>query len=284
LNSIFVSDLHGRKGHYERLFKIISKELPEGVFFGGDLLPLKLKHDDSMKGFIENTLFSNIELIHRESDKQVRFFLIMGNDDPRIYENIFIEADRRGTINYVNESSAKFGDYYVSGYPYVPPTPFMLKDWEKYDVSRFVDVGAISPEDGIRSIPLTNDKIKFSTISNDLMKLKEITPPEKTIFLFHSPPYNSLLDRASLDGKKIDHAPLDVHIGSIAIKRFIAKFQPFITLHGHVHESSRLTGSWKEQFGKTFSFSAAYEGPELAIIRFDTENLENASRKLIKLS
>ena len=283
MKCVFVSDLHGKKGLYERLFRIILKELPDGVFIGGDILPLKLKNDETMEGFIEKTLLSNIEFIDKKSEKQVKFFLIMGNDDPRIFESIFIEADRRGIINYVNETSIKFGDYYVSGYSCVPPTPFKLKDWEKYDVSRFVDVGAISPEDGIRSIPLTNDKIKFDTISNDLMKLKNISPPEKTIYLFHSPPYKSLLDRASLDGKKIDHAPMDVHIGSIAIKRFIEKSQPFITLHGHVHESSRLTGSWKEQFGKTFSFSAAYEGPELAIIRFDTENLKNASRELVKL-
>lgn len=283
MKCVFVSDLHGKKGLYEKLFRIVLKELPDGVFIGGDVLPLKLKNDEMMEKFIENTLLSNIELIGKKSENQVRFFLIMGNDDPRIYEKIFIEVDRRGIINYVNESSTKFGDYYVSGYSFVPPTPFKLKDWEKYDVSRFVDVGAISPEEGIRSIPLTNDKIKFDTISNDLMKLKNISPPEKTIYLFHSPPYKSLLDRASLDGKKIDHAPMDVHIGSIAIKRFIEKSQPFITLHGHVHESSRLTGSWKEQFGKTFSFSAAYEGPELALIRFDTENLKNASRELIKL-
>jgi Icc-related predicted phosphoesterase len=282
LKCIFVSDLHGKKGHYNRLFKIISNELPDGVFFGGDLLPLKLKHYNNMEDFIENILLSKIESIKKKSDKQVRFFLIMGNDDPKIYESIFVDADRIGLINYVQESSVKFGNHYVSGYSFVPPTPFILKDWEKYDVSRFVDVGAISPEEGMRTVHIDNDKIKFSTIIDDLKKLSQISPPEKTIFLFHSPPYKSLLDRASLDGKKLDHAPFDVHIGSIAIKRFITEFQPFITLHGHVHESSRLTGSWKEKFGKTFSFSAAYEGSELAIIRFNTENLENASRELIE--
>ena len=104
---------------------------------------------------------------------------------------------------------------------------------------------------------------------------------EKTIFLFHSPPYKSYLDRAALDGKIIDHAPVDVHVGSIAIKRFIEKRQPFITLHGHVHESTRLTGHWKERFGKTYSFNAGHDGSELALIRFCTDDLENASRSLI---
>ena len=81
-----------------------------------------------------------------------------------------------------------------------------------------------------------------------------------------------MLDRADLDGKKFDHAPLDVHIGSIAIKRFIIKYQPFITLHGHVHESSQLTGEWKQVFNQTLSFSAAYNGEKLAIVNFNTDN------------
>ena len=79
----------------------------------------------------------------------------------------------------------------------------------------------------------------------------------------------------------IDHAPVDVHIGSIAIKRFIKKEQPLITLHGHAHESTRLTGFWKERFGKTISFNASHDGPELSVIRFNTDNLDNATRSLI---
>ena len=82
----------------------------------------------------------------------------------------------------------------------------------------------------------------------------------------------------------VDHVPVDIHVGSIAIRRFIEKKQPFLTLHGHVHETVRLTGEWKEKKGKTFCFSAAHDGAELAVIRFDTDSLENAYRELIKTS
>jgi Icc-related predicted phosphoesterase len=106
----------------------------------------------------------------------------------------------------------------------------------------------------------------------------------KTIFLFHSPPYHSCLDRADLHGKKVDHTPVDVHVGSVAIQRFIKSKQPLLTLHGHVHESAQITGWWKEKVDRTFSFTAAHDGPELAIVRFDTENLKNATRELIAVS
>jgi Icc-related predicted phosphoesterase len=281
LNCIFVSDLHGYIKKYEKLFEIIRKEHPDAVFFGGDLLPNDFSIKKDMDEFLETNLFSKIKNVNQKNN--IRFFVIMGNDDPRIFEKYFIDADEKGLIEYVNEKTAKLQNLFVTGYSYVPPTPFQLKDWEKYDVSRFVDVGTISPEQGKRTIKIETDEIRFSTISEDLEKLVENSPPKKTIYLFHSPPYKSALDRADLDGKKVDHAPVDVHVGSIAIKRFIEKYNPFLTLHGHIHESSSITGKWSEKKNKTYSFSAAYEKSKLAIVRFNTDNLDAATRQIIDI-
>jgi len=283
LNCIFVSDLHGKTKRYESLFKIILKESPDAVFLGGDLLPNQFVLDSDMNEFIENRIFSNIKKIKEGTNKNIRFFVILGNDDPRMYEKFFIYADKKGIINYIHNKTIKYEKLCVSGYAYVPPTPFKLKDWERYDVSRYVDEGAISPEKGVRTIDISADEIKYATIAEDLEKLSKNSPADKTIFLFHSPPYNSLFDVADLDGEFVDHAPMDVHVGSIAIQKFIDKKQPFLTLHGHVHESTRLTGYWKERFGKTYSFSAAHDGPELALIRFNTDNLKKADRELIEV-
>ncbi len=169
----------------------------------------------------------------------------------------------------------------IYGYNYVPPTPFHLKDWEKYDVSRYVDPGCISPEDGKHSKKLEKNEIKYSTIQNDIKELVKEKNLDKSIFLFHSPPYKTKLDRAALDGKKIDHVPLDVHVGSIAIRRFIENQQPLLTLHGHIHESAEITGTWKDRIGKTYSFSAAHNGSELALVKFNLESLDKSERKII---
>ena len=278
MNCIFVSDIHGKKEHFEKIFKIVAEDKPDAVFLGGDILPNQFSIEGSVEEFIESVILKPIKKIDCTS-----FFVILGNDDPRIYEKQFIEADEQNILNYVNEKTVKFDDLFVTGYSYVPPTPFQLKDWERYDVSRFVDVGAISPEEGMRTVDVGSDEIRYSTISADLKKLSKNAPIDKTIFLFHSPPYNSNLDRAALDGESYDHAPLDVHIGSIAIQRFIEKSQPFLTLHGHVHESYSLTKIWKEKTGKTLSFQAANHNSDLAIIRFDTDDLEKATRDLVKV-
>lgn len=283
LDCIFVSDLHGKVKRYESLFKIILKEKPDAVFLGGDLLPNQFVLNSDINRFIDNEIFSNIKKI-KEANKNMKFFVILGNDDPRVYEKFFESADKKGMINYIHNKTVNYEKLYVSGYAYVPPTPFQLKDWERYDVSRYVDVGAISPEKGKRTVDVPADEIKYATIAEDLEELSKNSPMDNTIFLFHSPPYNSNLDIADLHGKMVDHAPMDIHVGSIAIQKFIDKKQPFLTLHGHVHESARLTGHWKERFGKTFSFTAAHDGPEFALIRFDTDNLKNATRELVAVS
>jgi len=278
LNCIFVSDIHGKKDHFKKLFEIIKKEMPDAVFFGGDILPNQFGIEGSVEDFIDNVIINNIKKM-----PNTKFFIILGNDDPRIYEKQFIKADEKGLLNYVNEKTIEFDGFFVTGYSYVPPTPFQLKDWEKYDVSRFVDVGAISPEEGMRTVDVEFDRMRYSTIAADLKNLSKNAPVDKTIFLFHSPPYDSNLDRAALDGETYDHAPLDVHIGSIAIQKFIEKSQPLLTLHGHVHESYSLTKIWKEKNGKTYSFQAANHNSDLAVIRFDTDDLEKATRDLVKV-
>ena len=275
-----MSDLHGKKRRYNTLFKIIEKEKPDGVFLGGDLLPGGFGINIDIDKFLQDVFLSKVSRL-KQSGIKTRFFTILGNDDPRTYESILKDVDKDNLIEYVHNHTVSFGNLFVTGYSYIPPSPFRLKDWEKYDVSQYVGVGTISPEKGIRTIEVSKDKIRYSTITEDLKKLSKNAPVEKTIFLFHSPPYNSYLDRADLDEKIVDHAPVDVHVGSIAIQRFIKKKQPLLTLHGHVHESTRLTGYWKEKIGKTHSFNAAHDGSELALIRFRTNDLENATRVLI---
>jgi hypothetical protein len=171
--------------------------------------------------------------------------------------------------------------YLIFGYACVPPTPFLLKDWERYDVSRYVDPGCVSPEDGRRTLPAIPEDVRYGTIAGDLLKLTEGEDMDRAIVLFHSPPYATPLDRAALDGRMFEGVPLDPHVGSIAIARFIEERQPRVTLHGHVHESVRLTGEWKHRMGRTIALGGAHDGPELALVRFDPERPEDAERVLL---
>lgn len=274
----FVSDLHGKTDRYEKLFHLILTEKPDAVFLGGDLLP----HSFAYKSFVADFLLPNLQMLKTNMlDEYPRIFLILGNDDARIEEPLILELEKQSLIEYIHFRKINFLEYDIYGYAFTPPSPFLLKDWEKYDVSRFVDPGSISPEEGKRTVEVSIHEKKYSTIKDDLDTLTKDEDLSKAIFLFHGPPYQTNLDRVALDGKLIDHVPVDTHAGSVAIKRFIEKKQPLITLHGHIHESVRISGSWKEKIGRSYCFGAAHNGNELAIVKFEFSNPETAERILL---
>jgi Icc-related predicted phosphoesterase len=278
MNCFFVSDLHGRIDRYEKLFNLIIAEKPEIVFFGGDLLPSFNLFDDFItEFFVKNLLLVKDNL--KETYPEI--FVILGNDDLKSEEEKLISAQDKNLFHYINLRKISFENINVYGYSCVPPSPFLLKDWEKYDVSRYVDPGCVSPEEGFRSVKIEESEIKFSTIKNDLDRLINNEDVRESVFLFHSPPYKTNLDRLDNDGKFIDYVPLDNFAGSIAIRKFIENHQPMLTLHGHIHESARKTGNWRDKIGRTHCFSAAHDGPELALVKFDTNNLDLAERFLI---
>jgi len=282
----FVSDLHGRVKCYQKLFSVVQQDIPKAVFLGGDLLPsgsLYFGEKDTFKNnFIDDFLVPELlKLRGVLKNNFPQFFIILGNDDARIEEAAILRHDQENLWKYMHNRKIAFMDFQIYGYSCVPPTPFALKDWERYDVSHFVDPGALAPEEGRLTAAVSKNEIRDHTIQDDLENLNAGDSLNKAIFLFHAPPYQTRLDRAALDGRFVEHAPLDVHVGSIAIRRFIENRQPLVTLHGHVHEAARLTGFWQEKIGRTHAFSAAHDGPELAIVCFDPARPENAIRRLL---
>jgi len=282
----FATDLHGRPDRYEKLFAAVEEQRPAILFLGGDLLPCYLAAPRSggpvREDFVNNYLIAKFQLLKKKlAGHYPRVFVILGNDDPRFEEASILGGEKAGVWRYLHNRRVAYGDFTFRGYAFVPPTPFLLKDWERYDVSRYVDPGCIPPTLGNRTVPVPADEAEYATIKEDLKDMTGSADLSKSVFLFHAPPYRTSLDRADLDGKMFDHAPLDVNVGSIAVKRFIEERQPYITLHGHVHESCRLTGSWMEKTGRTFSFSAAHDGEELAIVKFKLSDPRGAERALL---
>jgi len=278
----FATDLHGSVDRYNKLFAAIKREKPGVVFLGGDLLPHFTVRtgvsDDFMGGYVASKLGA---LRSDLGDTYPGVFVILGNDDARVEEQTLIDLASEGLLTYAHETRSDLAGHPVYGYSYIPPSPFLLKDWEKYDVSRYTPPGSVSPEEGRRSIPVEPRQSRHDTIAEDLERLVGETDLSNAVMLFHAPPHDCALDRAALDGKLIDHVPLDVHVGSIAIRKFIEGRQPYITLHGHIHESTRLTGAWHDRIGRTHMFNAAHDDPKLALVKFDLENPRDAERVLL---
>lgn len=283
---MFATDLHGHVDRWEKLFRAIAESPPRAVFLGGDLLPSGLLStmaaDPAHRDFVFDFLAPHLEELRRSLGPRFpKICTILGNDDGRFEEPSFLDVAAQGLLVYAHERRVELDPYVLYGYSYVPPTPFLLKDWERYDLSRFVDPGSVSPEEGWRSVPVDPNEARYATIAEDLLRLAGEADLARAVFLFHAPPYATHLDRAALDGKMVDHAPLDVHVGSIAMRTFIEERQPLVTLHGHIHESARLTGEWRDRIGRTLLLGAAHDGPELALVRIDLDAPDAAVRQLL---
>lgn len=66
-------------------------------------------------------------------------------------------------------------------------------------------------------------------ISADMKKLARLSDPQRTVYLFHCPPFGFFDSGIGIEGR--------VHIGSPAIAEFIRRSNPWLTIHGHSHEA-----------------------------------------------
>lgn len=251
----------------------LAHEPPDVVFFAGDLLP-QPGTDPGSLGF-DGVDFVNRFLVRRFvalrrllGDRYPRVFVILGNDDVRFEEGSIFIGSTEKIWTYIHGRCARLNGRSVYGYSCTPPSPFRLKDWERYDVSRYVDPGCVSPEEGVLTVPMSDRDRRHSTITAELASLIGDDDVSDAVFLFHVPPYGTALDTADLDGKNVDGVPLDPHIGSFAVRRMIEERQPYVTLHGHVHESYDLTRTFVEKIGRTWCVSSAHDGRSLVAVEF----------------
>jgi Icc-related predicted phosphoesterase len=109
----------------------------------------------------------------------------------------------------------------------------------------------------LESGPLTSVRSR-GTIAADLERLAALSDPAKTVYVTHSPPWGTSLDRM-WNGTSV---------GSRAIRAFIERHRPPLTLHGHIHESPGV-----ERIGPTVSVNPGDSLSRLRAVRVDLGDL-----------
>ena len=260
---IYSADLHGNEEFYKRLLKKAEEEKCSAVAIGGDLCPKGgssiNERVEIQKLFLEKFMLPSFRKF-RQKNKSTEIYAIMGNDDFRANLPLLGNAEKNKILKSIHSKSIKFNkNLNIAGYSFVNPTPFRLKDWEKPDFEN--DKGQLQPFNGeVRSVEKEN-----GTIEEDLNKLKKLSNPKKTIYVIHAPPHNT----------KLDIVATGAHVGSKSTRKFIEKEQPFLALHGHIHESPQMSGSWKDKIGKTtcINVGSSYPEDKLNCVIVNAENL-----------
>jgi Icc-related predicted phosphoesterase len=107
--------------------------------------------------------------------------------------------------------------------------------------------------------------------------------PATTIFNFHAPPYGSKLDNAPALNEDLSYVSGGQAlrpVGSTSVREAIRRFQPLLSLHGHIHESKGAT-----RIGATMALNpgSSYEEGILqaAIVNIDTKKRKVRNYQLV---
>jgi Icc-related predicted phosphoesterase len=218
---VYASDLHGNKEAYERLFALEA----DAVVLGGDLLPYPLK----LGGDLLEVQLRFVEWLGPVLDRKPSYW-IPGNDDWAV-----AAAALEGHGTALHGRAVPFlAGFSIAGYACVPVTPFGMKDYDRVDVAGWTPAQPArrslrSTPEGVVDIPL-DEVFARPTIEADLDALAALSDPARTIYVAHTPPYATSLDRLN----RI------TPIGSRALRAFIERRVPPLTLHGHLHESAGI--------------------------------------------
>lgn len=292
---LYTSDMHGNKRQFETFLEYATQVRPQTVIIGGELAPKDVNINPRDARYIEaQRRFLADELPKLIGDfKQVspdtNVFLMLGNDDCAI--NLDVLGEHPDLYHEIHGKRFRVDDAHeIVGYSYVPITPFGIKDFEKFDLSSVPD--AIRKEyeqrkkyryrfDGIRSVnspslgwqahSFSQSQEFHDSIQRDLESETFTARPGSTVYVFHTPPNNTALDIIQ-DGE---------HVGSFAVREFIEKYQPKLTLHGHIHETVDMSRRFMEHVGNSTLISSGNHNYDsnVAVVEFDLYNPVSAQRK-----
>lgn len=265
---LFTTDLHGSRWKYDRLFEVAEEFHADVVINGGDMLP---KNNEPFRQgeFITDYLDNHFA---RFNSAGIYYLCYPGNDDLRIFDQLFEKTcDKYSNVFCLAQRKLEVGGYEFVGMNWVVDYPFRLKDRCRMDTDDYIfqeqfGTGLLSTPDGWQEIDdwFAYAK-KLPTIEEELDRL--VRPPDmaKSIYILHTPPYRLGLDRC-YDGTEV---------GSKAVYNFLKKYQPKLSLHGHIHESPEVTGRWYAELGRTICIQPGqldeftYVTIDLSTMKFD---------------
>lgn len=190
------------------------------------------KVDEVFNKVMISTLRSWLDLIPEKVSSQIKVVVCPGNDDRFPVDDLInshkLVINGEGKVIEVDDSHEMMSCGWVN------PSPWKTSREEE------------------------EDKLE-ERLEKYISQLKNT---ETAIFNFHAPPYETKLDDAPLLDEHLNPiiqggSVVMVPVGSKAVRKMIEKYQPFIGLHGHIHESS---GSMK--MGRTYCVNPGSEYAE----------------------
>eukprot|EP01118_Nematostelium_gracile_P004366 TRINITY_DN1510_c0_g1_i2.p1 TRINITY_DN1510_c0_g1~~TRINITY_DN1510_c0_g1_i2.p1 ORF type:complete len:268 (+),score=54.69 TRINITY_DN1510_c0_g1_i2:235-1038(+) len=250
------------------------------------------------------------KLISPLKQNKIECFVIVGNGDVSKNYPIHLQHEFNKLYKMINCKRMKLSnDLEIVGYPFVPFSYSSLKDFEKFDMSPSICPSEWKDSNLIRKLKGQyttsayhsntqrksfdkNEKMEKEdwhkvaydqkreendSIQIDLKDEIFTKNAKKTIYVFHSPPYDTIADVTTRKE----------HVGSVAVRNFIEKSQPFLTLHGHIHETVLMSSRYCQKIGESILLCSGNDplyddghpsGDDLYILDIDVNDPSSAKR------
>jgi Icc-related predicted phosphoesterase len=288
---VYAADLHGDIDSYRSLFDLAIRTGARAAIVGGDLLPHAITLQTALqvqRDFIAQQLRPLLEWV-RAHHPEIDIYLLPGNDDWAAAIRELEQLEQAGLVFPLHErvysltpqppllsrreresraaAGVRVGDsLWLAGYACVPLTPFSIKDYERRDDGPLppFSFGMAYTSWGGEIQPASAEALAARpSIAEALAALAEQSDPQRTIYVCHTPPFNTPLD----------HMPRGRHVGSKALRAFIEQHAPPLTLHGHIHESPEMSGRYAAQLGATWSINPGHNPKRFQAVTLDTDDL-----------
>jgi Icc-related predicted phosphoesterase len=270
---VYTSDLHGDPALYQAAGQAALHATADAVVLGGDLCPgtpsASATHlPRSQPEFLLKEVGPMVEGWKR-AQPALRVFAIPGNDDCQTILAALGELEQRGLVENLHQRAVRMGPFTLVGLSFVPPTPFSIKDFERRDSKGYsarepqFARSVLGTPEGFREIEDFGRHLEsLPTIEEELHTLS-LEDPTKTIAVIHCPPFQTRCD-VLFNGQPI---------GSRALRSWIERHQPLLTLHGHIHESPKMSGAFFDRIGRTLVVNPGASARTPHLVHIDLENL-----------
>jgi Icc-related predicted phosphoesterase len=252
VRALFVTDLHGSTWKYERTLALARQGGFPVVINGGDMLP-SAGEPFRQGHFIRNFLATHFAAYEQSG---IYYLCFLGNDDLRIFDDLLaITAAPFAHVQVLAQRRVEIGEYEFIGMNRVADYPFQLKDRCRRDTEAFhfpkqYGPGLLSTPEGWERLPDWPAYARsLPTLAEELGNLPHPRDAGRCVYVMHMPPAHLELDVCH-DGRRV---------GSQAVYDFLATRQPRLSLHGHIHESPRVSGRWQAWVGDTLCLQPGQE-------------------------
>jgi Icc-related predicted phosphoesterase len=271
---VYTADLHGNLALFRALGEAALRQEADAVIIGGDLCPANRPFERQPQAhaeFIRRDLAPIIAGWRRERPP-LRVFVIPGNDDFQTVLPVLAGLEQADLLISLHRRVFRFDSYTILGLAFVPPTPFSIKDFERRDTvaparqSMQLFRCFTGTDAGVHCLENFQAYLQAEpSLEEELARLDEPlgSDPGPVIAVLHSPPANTCCDRM-LNRQ---------HVGSHAVRQWIERRQPLLGLHGHIHESPRMTKAFAERLGSTIVVNPGSDKQRPHFVLIDMEDV-----------